>query len=70
MADEARDRGVAGTLREVVQIAQYDDGRTPADGAPDRVVETERWYEADGREITDPARIAVIRAAQGVQACS
>lgn len=58
------DRGTAGTLRETVTVAEYRDGRTPADGAPDSVRMIERFYEADGTEVTEAARIALIRAAQ------
>lgn len=62
------DTTLIGTQRLTAHVAAWDDGRTPDDGPPDRVVETEVWLEADGTQITDEARIAVIRALQERQA--
>lgn len=62
------DSNIVGTQRLTAHVAAYDNGRTPADGDPDRIVETEVWLEADGKVIVDEARIAVIRATQAEQA--
>lgn len=55
------ERGTAGTWRETVSVAVYTGEPV---GEPDEVRTVDRWYEADGTEVTDAARIAVIRAAQ------
>lgn len=63
------DATLIGTQRLAAHVACYDNGRTPDDGMPpDRIVETDVWLEADGTQVTDPVRIAAIRAAQEEQA--
>jgi hypothetical protein len=62
------DVSLIGTQRITAHVAAYDNGRTPADGEPDRIVEVEVWQEADGTVVTDPERIAAIRAIQESQA--
>jgi hypothetical protein len=62
------DRTLIGTMRQTVHVACYDGGRTPDDGLPpDRVLETELFFEIDGTQVFDPDRIAAIRHAQARQ---
>ena len=61
------DDTLIGTQRLTAHVAAYRNGRTPADGEPDEVIEVELWREADGTEVTDPTRIAAIRARQHEQ---
>lgn len=62
----AFDQGLAGTQRAVVRVDAYHNGREP-DGFPDEVVEVELFFEADGTQVTDPERMAAIKAAQEKQ---
>lgn len=60
---------IIGTASFTAHVAAYDNGRTPDDGDPDRIVETEVWLEVDlTTEITDPDRIAAIKAYRAEQA--
>jgi hypothetical protein len=53
------------TQRETVTVAKYNNGRTPADGEPDdMLIGADIFTEGDGTVITDPGRIAAIRALQ------
>jgi len=58
------DSTTIGTYREAFHLAKWHPGRNPQDGPPDEVVEVERFFERDGTMITDPERIAQVRAAQ------
>ena len=51
-----------GATRMTAHVAAYDNGRTPEDGEPDRVVEVEIWQEADGTVIDDNERIQEVKA--------
>jgi hypothetical protein len=61
-APPTTDMGLTGAQRMTAHVAAYHNGRTPDDGDPDEVSETEVWLEADGTVITDPARIDEVRA--------
>ena len=58
------DSTTIGTYRETVHIGKWQPGRTPQDGPPDEEVAVEGFFEPDGTLITDPQRIAQVRAAQ------
>jgi len=60
------DRGLMGTQRLTAHVAAYHNNREP-DGNPDEVVLVEIFAEADGTVITDPDRIAEVRAYQLAQ---
>lgn len=54
------DQATIGAYRVKVELAKWENHRTPADGPPDEVITVETWHEADGTEVTDPARAAVL----------
>ncbi len=55
-------------VREHVRLAKWEDGRTPADGEPDEVVQERVWYSLTSvlagapEAITDPAWVAELDA--------
>lgn len=53
----SHDTGIRG-IKVQVQVAKWENNRTPADGPPDLVEDVSYWSTADGREITDPETIA------------
>lgn len=61
------DTSLVGTQRLTAHVAAWDNGRTPDDGPPDRIIETDVWMEADGTIIEDTERIAAIRRIQTQQ---
>lgn len=52
----ALDWAAASTKHEV-QIAEYDEPRTPMDGPPDRIRTYVKWFGPDGKEITSKKKI-------------
>jgi len=44
------------------EVRMWRNNRTPEDGEPDEVIRLVHWEEADGTEVTDPARIAELEA--------
>jgi hypothetical protein len=63
-----QDGATVGTGKMTVMAESWTWPRTPADGPPDAVTETTLWFEADGTQVTDPGRIAVIAAQQEQEA--
>lgn len=51
-----------GPYKMTRQLAKWNNYRTPDTGPPDEVLDAAWWYEPDGTEITDPARIAALEA--------
>lgn len=49
-----------GAQRHEIIVAKYHNEHTPEDGDPDETVNVVIWTEADGTQITDEARIAVL----------
>jgi hypothetical protein len=47
-----------GPTKVGLHLAKYENGRTPADGEPDSVIERAYWVDVDGTIITNDARIA------------
>jgi hypothetical protein len=43
-----------------IRVDKHFDGDTSHD--PDETVEVAQWFEADGSEVTDPARVAQLEA--------
>lgn len=55
--------GKLGAHRVHGYVEKWENGRTPADGAPDSVEERVHWHDpVTGEEITDPDRIADLNA--------
>lgn len=63
---ERAEQATFGAHKVELHLAKWENGRTPADGAPDEVIVSSVWYEADGTEAVDPQRIAQLESkAQG-----
>ena len=62
MATQASESGRLGYTRIVTELAAWDDGRTPDDGAPDRVIRQVSWLTPTGREVTSERRIPRLEA--------
>lgn len=54
---------LSGPYRLGARVEKWNPGQDHTSEPPAEVVETRSWYEADGTEITDPARLAQLNAA-------
>ena len=49
-------------FKAATTLYEYDEGLDPEVDAPSRTTNGEFWFEADGKLVTDPKRIAQIEA--------